>query len=233
MTSPKTALLLIGSAKPVGESTSEALGSYLAQRLQERGIAPTAMHVARALRTEERTAALLAAVDAADIVILAFPLYIDSLPYLVTQALERIAAHRMGAQRAAQMSERRPLFLAIANCGFPEAAHNATALAICRQFAGGAGFSWAGGLALGEGGVISGRPLATAGGMVHNVAAALDRAAAALATGQPVPEEATTLMARPFIPARAYMLMGALGWLMEAQRNRALTRLAARPFGQA
>jgi len=227
MTSPKTALLLIGSAKPTGSSTSEALGNYLALRLQERGIATTTMHVARALRTEERSATLLAAVDAADIVILTFPLYVDSLPYLVTQALERIAADRTGQTR-----ERRPLFLAIANCGFPEAVHNTTALAICRQFADEAGCAWAGGLALGEGGAISGRPLIAAGGMAHNVVAALDRAAAALAAGQPVPEEVATLMARPLIPAWAYMLMGDLGWLMQARQNRALTRLAGRPFGR-
>ena len=225
MTSPKTALLLVGSAKPASQSTSEALGSYLAQKLAERDIAITTMHVARTVRTEERTAALLAAVDAADIVILAFPLYVDGLPYLVTQALEQIAAHRAG-----ETSIRRPLFLAIANCGFPEAQHNATALAICRQFADEAGFAWAGGLALGEGGAISGRSLAEVGGMAHNVVAALDLAAAALAAGEPVPTEAVALMARPFIPASAYMLMGDLGWLMQARRNRALTRLAARPF---
>ena len=227
MTSPKTALLLVGSAKPAGQSTSEALGSYLAQKLAERDIAFTTMHVARAMRTEERTAALLAAIDAADIVILAFPLYVDGLPYLVTQALEQIAAHRAG-----ETDIRRPLFLAIANCGFPEAQHNATALAICRQFADEAGFAWAGGLALGEGGAINGQPLAKAGGMVHNVVAALDLASAALAEGEPVPAEAIALMARPFIPASAYMLMGDLGWLAQARRNRVLTRLAARPFKQ-
>ena len=104
------------------------------------------------------------------------------------------------------------------------------ALAICEQFAAAAGFRWAGGLALGEGGAINGQPLAKAGGMVHNVVAALDLAAAALAEGEPVPAEAIALMARPFIPASAYMLMGDLGWLMQARRNRALTRLAARPF---
>ena len=38
MTSPKIALLMIGSAKPAGESSSEALGSYLLERLAERGI---------------------------------------------------------------------------------------------------------------------------------------------------------------------------------------------------
>ena len=225
MTSPKTALLLVGSAKPAGQSTSEALGSYLAQKLAERDILFTTMHVARAMRTEERTAALLAAVDAADIVILVFPLYVDGLPYLVTQALEQIAARRDN-----ETDIQRPLFLAISNCGFPEAAHNATALAICRQFADEAGFAWAGGLALGQGGALAGRPLAEVGGMAHNVVAALDLAAAALAAGQPAPEEAVALMARPFIPARAYMLMGDLGWLMQARQNRVVTRLAARPF---
>jgi len=227
MTTERTALLLVGTAKPAGQSTSEALGSYLAQKLAERDIVITTMHAARAMRTEQRTAGLLAAVDAADIVILAFPLYVDGLPYLVTQGLEQIAAHRAGETKI-----RRPLFLAIANCGFPEARHNDVALAICEQFAAAAGLRWAGGLALGEGGAINGQPLAKAGGMIHNVVAALDLAAAALAEGEPVPAEAIALMARPFIPASAYMLMGDLGWLMQARRNRALTRLSARPFGQ-
>lgn len=227
MKSSKTALLLIGSAKLAGESTSEALGSYLMQRLQARGVAGAAMHVARALRTETRAQELLQAIDRADLFILAFPLYVDSLPYLVTDALERIAAHR-----SAQVVERCPLFLVIANCGFPEAAHNATALAICRQFADAAGFAWAGGLALGEGGAIAGRPLAQAGGMVHNVVAALDLAAVALEAGQSVPAEAAALMARPFIPARAYMLMGDVGWLAQARKHRVLRRLGARPFDQ-
>jgi hypothetical protein len=158
-------------------------------------------------------------------VILAFPLYVDTLPYLATQALEQIAAHRAG-----QTAARRPLFLAIANCGFPEAAHNATALAVCRQFAEEVGFVWAGGLALGEGGAIVGRPLAAVGGMARNVVAALDLVAAALAEGQPAPEAAIALMARPLVPTWAYMLMGAFGWMMQARQNRVLTRLGARPF---
>jgi hypothetical protein len=223
--SPRTALLLVGSAKPAGESTSEALGGFLAQHLQQHGIETATMHVAHALRTEARTAELLAAVDAAGLVILAFPLYVDGLPYLVTRALERIAAHRRAHPTPVPAA-----FLAIANCGFPEAAHNTIALSICRQFAEEAGFAWAGGLALGEGGAISGRPLAEGNGMARNVVVALDRTAAAMAAGEPAPEEAVELMARPFIPATAYMLMGDLGWLMLAVRNRALMRLGARPF---
>ncbi len=225
MTTPKTALLLIGSAKPAGESRSEVLGTYLTQRLQARGITTTSMHLARALRTEERTQELLSAVETADSVVLAFPLYVDSLPYLVTRTLERIAANRpAGAGRP------RPLFLTIVNCGFPESAHNDSAIAICQQFAEEAGFTWAGGLSLGEGGAIQSKPLAEAGGMVRNVVAALDQAAAALAEGKPAPAEAMARMAQPFIPKGMYVMMASLGWLSAARPNRTLTRLGERPF---
>lgn len=225
MTTLKTALLLVGSAKPAGESTSEAIGSYLLQRLAERGFTTETRHVARALRTAARTQELLQAADRADLVVLAFPLYVDSLPYLVTQALERLAAHHLAQPTAAPAC-----FVAIANCGFPEPEHNLTALAICEQFALSSGFTWAGGLALGAGGAISGRSLAELGGMVHNVAAALDLIATALAAGDPAPEEALALLKRPILPAPAYVLMGDLGWLLQARRSRALTRLLARPF---
>ncbi len=69
--------------------------------------------------------------------------------------------------------------------------------------------------------------------MVHNVVAALNLAAAALAEGEPAPAEAIALMARPFIPTRAYMQMGDIGWLRQARRNRVVTHLRARPFARA
>lgn len=225
MNAPKNALFLIGSAKPAGESTSEALATYLAQRLEQHGVATTTVHVARALRTETRTQELLKAVDAADLFVLAFPLYVDTLPYLSIAALERIAAHRQ-----AQPSPQPAAFLAIANCGFPEAEHNATVLAICQQFADVAGFAWAGGLALGAGGAINGQALAQAGGMARNVVQALALTAAALATGEPVPAEAPALLARPMMPLRVYTFMGDLGWRLQARRNGVYRQLRARPF---
>jgi hypothetical protein len=225
MTAPKSALLLVGSAKSTGKSTSEAIGAYLLQRLSERGVVVETRYVARSMRTVERTAELLEAADRADLILLAFPLYVDSLPYLATQALERLAAHRL-----AQAAPRAAAFTAIANCGFPEPEHNLTALAICAQFARRAGYAWAGGLALGAGGAISGRALSELGGMVHNVTAALDLAAEALAAGIPLPDDAADLLARPILPKTAYLLMGDLGWLIQARQNRALAKLNARPF---
>ena len=225
MRNPQKALLLIGSAKPKGESSSEALSNHLAERLRARGTQTATWHVAMAMRTPAQTREFLRVIDHADALILAFPLYVDCLPYLATLALERIAAHRQS-----QTEPRPGSFLAIANCGFPEVGRNATAIAICRQFAEQAGYAWAGGLALGMGGAIAGRALSEVGGMAHNVIAALDLAAEAIAQGIAVPEEAITLMAKPFIPITGYMLMGDIGWLVEARRHHVLTRLGARPY---
>ncbi|MFN8441965.1 MAG: hypothetical protein U0175_14390 [Caldilineaceae bacterium] len=218
-------LLLVGSAKKEHESTSEALGSFLLDQLAAQDFATDTRYVHRALRTHERSAELLDTIDAADLVVLAFPLYVDSLPYLVTKALEMIAEDR---QRRA--TPRRPQFVAIANCGFPEANHNDVALAICRCFAQEANLQWAGGLALGSGGVIGGQTLAEAGGVANIVRQALTLAADALARQQAIPEEAITLLAKPLIPYAMYTTIAGIGWRVQALKNHVYTKLNDQPL---
>lgn len=225
---PAKALLLIGSAKPQGQSTSEALGSYLLDQLVHQGYSGETQYVHRALRTPQRSQALLDAVDQCDLLILAFPLYVDSLPYLVTDALERIADHRRAQPTPVPMR-----FLAIANCGFPEAQQNETALAICQEFARLTAMTWAGGLALGQGGAIAGRPLTEVGGMARNVIAALDLTARALRQGEPAPPQAVTLMAKPLMPPIFYTMLGNVGWHLEARRQGAAGHLHDQPFDEA
>jgi len=145
MNGQKRALLLVGSAKRP-HSTSESLGRYLLGQLAGRGYETEALLIHRALKSDQGRGELLAAVERADLLLLAFPLYVDTLPALVIRALEAIAEHRRGGQGSGGGR-----LVAIANCGFPEASHNDTALAVCRRFAAEAGFEWAGGLALGGG----------------------------------------------------------------------------------
>ena len=95
MKTPRKALLLVGSPKP-GASSSESLGAYLLEELEKRGVETQTMHVTKAVRSEEATEELLAAVDSADLVVLSFPLYIDSLPAPAIRALELIAGRRAG-----------------------------------------------------------------------------------------------------------------------------------------
>jgi hypothetical protein len=218
------ALLLVGSARPRGTGNSEVLGTYLLARLGEGGMDGEVHHVSHYQRPE-RERALFEAVDAADLFILSTPLYVDSLPYLVTGCFERLAAHRARVQGGTD-----PRFFAMVNCGFPELEHTRTALEICRVFARQAGFESAGGLGLGGGEALAGKPLESLGGMVRHVRRGLDLAAEALLDGQPVPEEAQALLARPIIPSRLYTLLGNIGWRRTARRLGTSRRLGDRPL---
>ncbi len=226
MSSQRDVLLLVGSAKRP-RSTSESLGSYLCERLGERGFETETLLIHRALKSDQGREELLAAADHAGVIVLAFPLYVDSLPYLVIKAMEVIAKHR----RAGGEREKQRL-LAIVNCGFPEARQNDTALAICRQFAREVGLEWAGGLALGGGEAIGGQALPKVKGMARNVIKSLDLAAAALAEGKPVPQEAAGAMAKPITPGWIYALLGGIGWKRQAKKHGAQKKLRDRPYHQ-
>jgi multimeric flavodoxin WrbA len=220
----RRALLLVGSPK-TRKSTSNALGGYLFEQLGAQSIQTETIYLHTVLRSPQKMQALLDAVEAADLVTLSFPLYVDSLPAPVIEALERIAAHRQG-----RSAPRRQLFTAVANCGFPEAFHNATALAICATFARQAGFEWAGSLALGGGGMINGVPLAEGGGKTLLIRKSLELAAEALARGQAIPQAVQDAMARPVVPSWAYRLMGGLGWILTARGYGALRLLKRQPY---
>jgi NAD(P)H-dependent FMN reductase len=217
----RRALLIVGSPKTNEPSTSNAIGGYLVDRLQARGWETESLTLRASLNRPEGEAGLLSQVDRASLVLLVFPLYVDALPHLVTKALAVMAAHRRARGNAFPQR-----LAAIVNSGFPETRQNAVAMAICREFAAQSGITWAGGLALGGGGVIGGRPLTgpkRSGPMVRTVVAALDLTATALAAGLPVPAEAMRMMAKSPLPfaiwRRFYMWMGGKGFAKQAAAN--------------
>jgi len=197
MNSQNSYLLLAGSPKKK-PSTSESLGAHLLERLNKKGLQTETLNIHRSLKTGQGCNELLAAIDRTGTLILASPLYVDSLPAGVTKALEVIAKHRQTIKGPEGQR-----ILAILNSGFPEVRHNETAIAICRCFARKTGIEWAGGLALGAGEVIAGGTLSSRGWIVRNVTRALDLTAKALAEGKPAPKEAITLMSKPLIPKNA------------------------------
>lgn len=202
----RKALLLVGSPKGKN-STSRSIGSRLLRKFEAGGIEVEEMTVSAALQSTENLHRMHKAVDAADLVIVAFPLYVDQLPAPLVQALELVAERRKGSPGVAPSAGPLVQKLAvIVQCGFPETRQNQPAVDIMRQFAKEAGFSWAGALAMGMGGAVGGKRLEKAGGMVRNVVKALDMAAASLAAGGDIPEEAARLMARPLMPRWIYSL---------------------------
>ena len=217
----KQALLLIGSPR-TRKSTSNSLGEYLFERLAAKSIQTKTVYLHTVVRSAEKMNALFETINAADLVTLAFPLYVDSLPSPVIDALEQIAANRQS-----QGETHRPLFMAITNCGFPEAVHNTTALAMCEIFARQANFNWAGSLALGGGEMVHGKPLPDVGGQTMRIRKSLESVAEALTQGQAIPKAAQELMAKPVIPHWLYRFLGELG-LKRAAKSYGVGKLIKR-----
>jgi multimeric flavodoxin WrbA len=216
------ALLLVGSPRRE-KSTSASLGGYLFERMRQCGVQTETLHIYPSIDT----GALSASVGSSDLVVLAFPLYVDGLPAPVVAVLETLA--RSGSLTASPVR-----FAAIANCGFPEASQNDTALAICAEFARAAGFCWMGSLSLGGGeGLIHGVPLEKLDGRAIPVKRALDLAAQALAKGRPVPAEARELLSKPVIPSWLYTFFGGIGWKRQAAEFGMQKRLMERPYRHA
>jgi multimeric flavodoxin WrbA len=218
------ALLLVGSPK-THKSTSNSLGGYLLDGLRARSIQTETIFLHTVLRSPARMRVLLDAVEAADLLVLAFPIYVDALPAPVFEALERIAAHRQWRDLSHHQ-----LFTAIANCGFPEAYQCDTALAICEIFSRQAGFEWGGSLGLGAGEMINGVALVEGGGKTIRMRQSLDLAADALAQGHPIPVVARDGLAKPVIPHWVYRLTGWLRWNLWAKGYGARKLLKNQPY---
>ena len=221
---PEKAVLLVGSPRG-NKSASRALGERLMAGLAARGVGAETHSIYGAWANASKMTALLEAVDDAGVIVFAFPLYVDQLPAPVVRLLESIAARRAGRAPSS-----RPLLAAIVQSGFPETEQNRPAIEIMRRFADRTGFVWAGGLALGMGGAVEGRLTAKPGGMLRNVVRSLDEAAAALAEGRVIPEDAIGAFGRPLMPRWLYFAAANFNWKRAARRNPGKIDLYAKPY---
>lgn len=231
MTVQKKALLLVGS--PRTRSTSEVLGIYLLDKLFESGIEIEELRIYRLMKSHEGQKQLLSSIDRSDILILSFPLYIDSLPSLVTKALEMIWEHRSSLE-----NPKKHQFVAISNNGFPEAHQNDTALEICRHFAMETGMEWAGSLGVGGGegikfmlDLFKAKQLEKVSFVSRNDIKSLDSIAEFLSTGGSIPQEVMELRTTRQMPKWLYTLVGTLFvWKRNAKKNKVWDRIYDHPY---
>jgi hypothetical protein len=223
MINNKKVLLLIGSPK-VEKSTSASVGNYLISKLEEFGMVSETRFIHRVVNRDESIKSLFQSIDNADLIILTFPLYVDSLPAPVIKAMELIKENRTTLE-----SKKSQSFIAIANNGFPEASQNSTALQICKIFSKESGLKWKGGLAL-SGGAINGVPLLEKPGMLRNVIKGLDITAEALKDDNEIPQEAIDLLSKKFIPTGIYRFFGNFGWKAQAKRYGVKQKLKNKPY---
>lgn len=217
-------LFLIGSPK-ANHSTSESLGNYVVDQLEAIGKTVERKSAHKAMRSANLTQKFLDAYDNADLIIVSYPLYVDTLPYLLTKTFEVIADHRR--ENPAPKTQR---IICIGNCGFPEATHVALSLDICRAFADEVGLVWYGGLALGMGGAINGTPIAELSMSPKHLWGGLDEVTNSILADAPVPESAMTAVAKPVIPKRVYLALGTIGWNMSAYQAGVWRKLGRTPY---
>lgn len=208
----RRALVLIGSPKGPDASASGRLSRILTARLEEGG-----WSIDRLSLYDADEGGLLSSISESDLVILASPLYVDSLPAPVIKWMELIAKER----ERRPIDEGSPRFVALLNCGFVEPKHNAVAERICRRFASHARFEWYGAISLG----CAGMPR-------RRIARALEIAADALKKGFPVPPQVKRLTRRPVVPRLVYVIVGNIAWRRTARKKHSLGKwdLLAQPY---
>jgi NAD(P)H-dependent FMN reductase len=207
------ALLLVGSPKP-GRSASRSFGEAVLQRLDARGATTRVERVTPVLRSAAALASRLEDIAWADLVVLSFPVYVDSLPAPVTRLLEAWADAAPGSTPPASEPKR---LAVLTQCGFPEAHQCATAVEVCREFCREVGVRWAGALTFGTGGALEGRAVERS--PLARVAGAFDDAADALMAGREIPDHVRSALAKPIARSWIYTWFGGLGWWWLARKR--------------
>ena len=228
MSQPRTILLLNGSPK-CERSNSRLIAKFLVEKLEEKGLTSEEFFAAKLLNSSENREKLLKSVDDADLIVLATPLYVDSVPSCTIKAMETIREHRKTINDAGTK-----LLIAVMNSGFPEKEHMSIALKIVQNFARESNLRWAGGITVGMGGALGHKSLKNGAGMTAKLTKGLSLASTALARGEPIPAEAEDLASKPFLPifmARSYFrTFGNRTWDKDAKNNGARAEMLARPY---
>lgn len=217
-------LLLSGSPKEK-KSTSYSLLQYLSDALEHKGIKSEILMLHVVSRNGSQIEELTRGLDTVGYVILAAPLYVDSLPGHVVDVFSKIAKIR------GSVSERStPRFSAILNCGFPEAHQNDLALEICKQFSRATGLQWMGGISYPGGPTIDGTPLAESGFRGRLARPSMDCLADLIARGEAAIGDCTESISKLVLPRRLYVMASQMRWKRLARANSVAKRLDDRPY---
>lgn len=151
-----------------------------------------------------------------DFIVLAFPLYIDSLHarllswLLSAEAVLHTTSPAGGAKPRIGM-------IAVANNGFHEGVQNRTALDIVARFCARCGIEWKGGIGIGTGEMLGNLKNAPDGMFIKRpVSRALDAIAARVVDDRAA---GGNLYVQHAFPWPVYRLMGHVGWRQMARKN--------------
>ena len=216
------ALILLGSPKRM-TGASANLGNYIGGRLKADGLAVETMAAYGIAESTEDLEHLMESLDRADLLLVSFPLYWDTLPSGLTEAFLKII------EMKERLGNKKRSLAAVCNCGFPESSNCHGALRSVELFGQRMGMEFLGGMAIGQGGVLGDGRLEDSSLFKKNLAR-LGIAAGHLSKGERVPEAVIEELGRPFIPRFLYTLIGNMNWNSMAKKNGVRGKMRARPY---
>lgn len=198
-------ILLMNGSPKTGESASGTLLQLLQEHLQQ------AECVEVALNRKEVPDGLLDELKGMDVLVLSFPLYIDSIPSHLLRCMIQIQEYLK------EHNLQRPVrFYGIANNGFFDGKQNQLALQTLRHWCNRCGLDYSGGIGLGGGGmVISVKIIPGEHGPKKNMVMALKQLAHAIAMEDQMEE----LLLEMSYPEDLYKTQAESSWRKMAMDN--------------
>ncbi len=163
---------------------------------------------------------LMEEIEQADAIVIAFPLYVDSVPAPLIKLFSMIEE----AIKASNIT--RTIVYAICNCGFHEAEHTTIALEIVENFVHRSGFAWGYGIGIGGGGIVATQKKDMAKGIAKNVYFTLQDMSNAIQSGNC---RERNVFVTPKFPRFLYKLTGDISWKMMARKNGVGKNMWAKP----
>lgn len=154
-----------------------------------------------------------------DVLLIVFPLYVDSLPAPLIKVLTLLE------QTARKMEGKPPTVYAIVNCGFYEAEHNLLALDMVENFCAHTCLPWGYGIGIGAGGIVAMNSKNIEKGVASSIYTALRNMGDAIVHG----ETSANVFVRPKFPRFLYKFGGHMSWRKMAKKNGAYHSLDAKP----
>lgn len=192
--------ILIVSGSPRGKNGNTAsIAEYAYKKLTLEQLQSAILY----LETEiNRVENILKHMDAADVIILAIPVYQNSVPGLVMEFFEKVYNNKNILIR----KERK--LLVIANSGFAERGAGSGAIKTCMLFARDIGMVWMGGFTAAPGTLIDGKALEKTGNTYQRLRLMIDIIPGCIRSGKAIPEDALHLMDKPLMSPLIYRIAG-------------------------
>lgn len=220
----KKVLLLVGSPKKE-HSTSNSIGQYMVMNFKKADYISRTIYVYNSLKSESGCKDMVNCFNESNIIILSYPLYVDSLPADCIKALKYIKEERSKADCSISQ-----IFLSVGNCGFYEKDQLQNSLNICKFFAQENNLKWYGGIPVGGGSQLQGKDLLGLGDMTRNLRAALDIVCRSILNAADIPMDKVGKLTNLPEPRFVYSFIANLSFKNAAKNNGVFKNINDKPY---